>query len=165
MDAVVADLMKGPKTEAIADQIAWFKKLHDRCAKSPEAMVQRIAPPLKDAIDLLTKVSKSKKDQESRETQLKLTGYVLTAQGLGLYSYLEGLNEIRNQVAAAAAKQKDGSDAKKKALATQAMTEQLIDGLAKVYQSLREAKFDQLDQAAKLVFDAQKVAESLKASL
>ena len=63
MDAVVADLMKGPKTEAIADQIAWFKKLHDRCANSPEKLVQRIAPPLKDAIALLTKVSKSKKDQ------------------------------------------------------------------------------------------------------
>ena len=90
---------------------------------------------------------------------------MLTAQGLGLYSYLEGLNEIRNQVAAAAAKQKEGSDEKKKALATQAMTEQLIDALSRVYQSLREAKFEQLDEAAKLVFEAQKVAAALKSAL
>src|SRR5438270_716865 len=143
MDPMVMDLMKGPQGEDPQRRLIWLKKVHFACASAKEGSVSQIAEPLKKAIDVVEKLDKAS-DAEKAGAESQLAGYLLQAQGLALYCYLEELNRMRNAVAGEVAKQKAGSTERKKGEQLQIAYEQAIDGLARAYNGLRAGKFDEL---------------------
>lgn len=161
MDAVVARLLNGPKSADPAERLDWVRKVHDACGQAPEKAIQRIAQPLARAAELLAR-HQGGSPKELDEAEPHIAGLLLQAQGLAIYAYLEELGKMRNAVAAEAAKAKPGSDNQNKAKTLQAAYEQTIDGLARAYNGLRQAKFEEVAAAREVIEKAQKSVEPLR---
>lgn len=159
MDSSLSELLKGPQSGSAADKLSWFRRVHDTVANAPEKAIQRLAPPLKRAAELLAG-AKTEADEKALEPEL--AGLLLQAQGLLLYSFLEQLGAARNAIAAEASKMKSGSDVHKRAVSLQKAYEQTIDALALAYNGLREGKLDEMQKVPELLAEAQKVAASLR---
>src|SRR5438874_13789119 len=106
MEPMVMDLMKGPTGEDSRQRLVWLKKVHFACASAAEGSVSQIAEPLMAAINVLEKLEGQTVPNEKKVgAEAELAGYMLQAQGLALYCYLEALNKMRNLIAAANAKE------------------------------------------------------------
>jgi hypothetical protein len=157
MDPTVIELMKGPPGESTQQRLVWLKKVHFACASATEGSVSKIGEPLKNAIELCEKLEKD----SSPEIEEQLMGYMLQAQGLSLYVYLEELNKMRNIIAAEVAKMKAGTPEHKKGQQLQGAYEQAIDGLARAYNGLRAGKFDEMKSVVPVMEQVRKVAAEL----
>ena len=162
MDPMVMDLLKGPAGEQPKQRAVWLKKVHFACASSSEGSVSQIAEPLAAAIALVEKLDgQQTPDAEKANAEVQLAQYMLHAQGLALFCYLEELNKMRNTIAAEVSKQKAGSPERKKGESLQMAYEMAIDGLARAYNGLREGRLDELKTIVPVMEAVRKTASDL----
>jgi hypothetical protein len=161
MDAIVVELLHGPKSPELAERTSWFKRVHAFCAVAPEANVQRMAEPLKRGIELLAQLETA--DEPAREElEQELIYLTLSLQGLALLGYLEELNRVRNEVAAMASRLEADSDERKRAERLQGAYEQAIHFLSRAYNGLREGKVEELESVGPAMEQVQKIAGELR---
>jgi hypothetical protein len=161
MEPMVMDLMKGPPHEDPQSRLVWLKKVHFAVASAREGSISQIAEPLKSAIDVLEKLDRNAADDKKESAEAQLAGYMLQAQGLALYCYLEELNKVRNVIAKETAQQKAGSPEQKKGQALQTAYEMAIDGLMRAYNGLRAGKLEEMKTIVPVMEEVRKKAAEL----
>lgn len=161
MDALIAELISGPKSEDPALQLTWLTKVRDFCKNAPEPQIQQIAQPLERAVAAFGKWKGATKSEQG-ELEREVAGNLFVAQGLGLHAYLLELDKAHKVLQTEATRHKAGTENRKKLDQLVAAYEQTIAALSRVYEGMRQGRTDELAKVAPALENARRVAQALR---
>ena len=107
MDALKT-LLKGPPSYEPGPYIDWLYRTANELSASPHRNLLPVGRPLKDAADLLVKMNTAS-ETEQEAAFGKIAAWMVEAQGLALYAFIEEFRKAAEAVAQEAKKQKPGT--------------------------------------------------------
>ncbi len=101
-------LLKGPPSYEPGPYIDWLYRTANELAASPHKNFTAVGRPLKDAADLLVKMNNAS-EAEQEAAFGRISTWLLEAQGLALYAFIEEFRKAAEAIAQEAKKQKAGT--------------------------------------------------------